>query len=402
MAEFDPADFSDARRKKFPRILRNRASPFLDLDTLYHHAGTRHPRDPSNRAKLLIGNAANPNDWARNAQGRARIADKRNDEHFIITQFSALFVRLHNRFVDEIERTPKRRRWSPRRKFRVAQLHVQRHWQSIVLTDFLPLVVTADVIASVREKGRKWFVGKPYRLRQIPLEFAVGTNRLGHSIGRGRYTLNGKQISGDGSPKRFRIFPLNEEEARPENNLRGGRAVTPEFVIEWNRFFNFSDSTIGDIANDTDQFAGLQVYRRIDRLYARPLMRLPVRDPSNSIGLPVNTIGGANNTVAGVNVVSLAQLDLLRGLSVGLPCGIDVAKKFVGSQALGIDVFELFKPKVDNGAALPEGSIDDVPFLLYVLQEGRTQTEGERLGVFGGRIQAEVILGMLEADRRSI
>ena len=404
MGGFDPADFSSPTGPSSSRRrLRNKATPYIDLDTLYKFDGKRHPSDSKNRAKLRLGNINNPNDWPRNAKGVADIADSRNDEHMIITQLTALFARMHNRIVDFLD-AKYGRRWSALRKFKYAQWQVIQHWQSIVLTDWLPLIVTGDLINDVSKNGNKWYSKRLAKAGIMPVEFSVGSHRLGHSIGRGRYALNGKQLQPDGAPKRFRIFPLNEEEAKPENNLLGNRPVTENFVIEWNRFFNFSTSTIGDIASDVSQFAGLQVYRRIDRLYARPLMRLPVL---GAFGLPANTIGGTNNEVANTPVISLATLDLLRGQSVGLPCGIAQANNLKRTgvfklAALSLGDFDLFKPRNQGGADLPDGSISDVPFLLYLLQEGRSQNQGERLGEVGGRIEAEVIFSMIKYAKVSI
>lgn len=405
MSRFDPADFSNPDRSPpNPDSLRNRVTPTLDLDTIYGDAENQHPVDPSNNAKLLMGNRENPNDWPRNDNGEATIADDRNDEHMIITQLAALFPRMHNRIVDYLDADAKMSRWSHSRKFTFAQEAVIQHWQSIILTDWLPLVVTSDILADVSNNGNRWYKGQAVARGKIPLEFVVGSHRLGHSIGRGRYALNGLQIESDGAPKRFRIFPLDAVEALPENNLLGNRFVTNNFEIEWNRFFNFSSSSLGDIASDVSQFAGLQVYRRIDRLYARPLMRLPVR---GNIGLPANPIGGTSNEVDSVPVISLATLDLLRGKAVKMPCGIQQAKELeeqgmLNKGVLPLEAFDLFKPRGEDGAALPPGSMSDVPFLLYILQEGRTQNAGERLGELGGRIEAEVIYAMLERTEPSI
>lgn len=373
----------------------NRATFAVDLDTLYGRRG--HPRAAGDRAKLAMGTPANALDWPRDAAGAARIADARNDEHFIIAQLAALFVRAHNALVDEVVG---RCGLAARvRRFRIAQRLVIRHFQSIILTDWLPLFVTRDVLDDVAARGPRLFKGLVAAAGAVPVEFLVGTNRLGHSIARGRYRLNGR------TPDPRRLFPLTAAEAQPENNLRGGRPIPAAANIEWNRFFNFSDSRVGDIRNDTDQFAGLQVYRRIDRLYARPLMRLPVAGP----GLPDGPIANSSGSVAGQRVLSLATLDLLRGASLGLPCGGAAAVAAAAAGAVGgpppltLDDFGLALPREAGGAGLDPAAVPaDVPFLLYVLTEAAVRSAGERLGPLGGRIQAEVILAALARDRRSV
>lgn len=375
-----------------PGAPANRATFSLDLDTLYGRRG--HPPAAGDRAKLAMGTPANPLDWPRDAAGVARIADARNDEHFIIAQLAGVFVRAHNALVDEI--ASRCGVGARLRRYHIARRLVRLHFQSIILTDWLPLFVTRDVLEDIAARGRQLFKGRVAAAGAVPVEFLAGTNRLGHSIARGRYRLNGQ------SPGPLRLFPLTAEEARPENNLRGGRPIPAAATIEWNRFFNFSDSRVGDIRNDTDQFAGLQVYRRIDRLYARPLMRLPVAGP----GLPDEPIANSSGSVAGRRVLSLATLDLLRGASLGLPCGgaaAAAAAAAVNGPPLDIDDFGLSIPREAGGAGLDPAAVPaDVPFLLYVLTEAAVRAGGERLGPLGGRIQAEVILGALQRDLQSV
>ena len=129
------------------------------------------------------------------------------------------------------------------------------------------------------------------------------------------------------------------------------------------------------------------------------MMRLPINP---NIGLPEKPVNGTSNEVNGENVVSMASIDLFRGESLGLPCGIQTASSVLNENVLALDDFDLFKPKAEDGGGLPNGSFTDVPFLLYILQEARSQNSGERLGEFGGRIQGEVILGLLERDSKSI
>lgn len=129
-------------------------------------------------------------------------------------------------------------------------------------------------------------------------------------------------------------------------------------------------------------------------------MRLPLNE---KIGLPSMDVNDFPNTVGTEPVVSLASIDLLRGKSLSLPCGIDAALSALGTgDVLPLSAFDLFKNRTDGGADLPSGSLSDVPFLLYVLQEARTQKAGERLGKMGGRIEAEVIIGLLQRQRGSL
>ena len=49
----------------------------------------------------------------------------------------------------------------------------------------------------------------------------------------------------------------------------------------------------------------------------------------------------------------------------------------------------------------PFGWDDETPLWLYVLREADVHGGGERLGEVGGRLVAEVLLGLLDADPES-
>lgn len=44
---------------------------------------------------------------------------------------------------------------------------------------------------------------------------------------------------------------------------------------------------------------------------------------------------------------------------------------------------------------------EDTPLWFYILREAETKAEGRRLGPVGGRIVAEVLIGVLEGDDSS-
>jgi len=49
----------------------------------------------------------------------------------------------------------------------------------------------------------------------------------------------------------------------------------------------------------------------------------------------------------------------------------------------------------------PWGMDDNTPLWFYILQEAAELQSGERLGPVGGRIVAEVMIGLIEGDRTS-
>jgi hypothetical protein len=369
-----------------PRQIRNRATPWIDLDTIYRHDGSRALRDPHDRAKLLLGNAlGNERDFPRDENGRARIPDQRNDENNNVAQLTPVLMAFHNKMVDYLRSQGVRER----RLFRAAKRLTVQHWQAIVLYEFLPEFVEQSLIDDVLLNGPRFYKRRLASRGVIPVEFSVAAQRFGHSTARGRYTLNENF-------NRVRLFPLSESEL--ERNLVGGVPIPPERQIEWNRFFNFANSIQGDLDDDVDQFLGLQVGRKIDRFLARPMLRLPVGGP----GFP-DFILDFENDVAGIPVVSLATLSLFRGKALGLPSGQAVAAA-MGNPVIANDAFGLCNPGLDcpPGDLNLTESIDGSPLFLYLMEESRLTKDGEKLGDTGGRIVAEVMLSLLKNDPRSI
>ena len=109
---FDPV--SSLQRINDPDALENFRTPRFDLDSVYGSGPGDEPfqydRDSIDGVKLLVGKGRDVNtgettsedDLPRNAQGIALIGDPRNDENIIVSQLQLAFIKLHNKFVDQI------------------------------------------------------------------------------------------------------------------------------------------------------------------------------------------------------------------------------------------------------------------------------------------------------------
>jgi hypothetical protein len=98
---------------------------------------------------------------------------------------------------------------------------------------------------------------------------------------------------------------------------------------------------------------------------------------------------------------ALAHLNLRRHRALRLPSGWGVATALEIEPSQRLERADL----VPEGATLgeiPEAVLTSPPLWYYILCEARKLGDGgRRLGPVGGRIVAEVLVGLLEADRHS-
>jgi Animal haem peroxidase/LysM domain len=176
--------------------LKNLRTASLELDSLY---GPPAPRDPANHSRLLVGKVTrlngtqvplkrppgkgDDNDLPREPRNAdplfdraARIGDPRNDENLIVAQLHLAFLKAHNRLVDQ------------GRSFEEARRLVRRHYQHIVLHDFLKRVADPAIVDRVIARNRFYdALAEPFFL---PLEFTVAGFRFGHTMVRDTYDFN--------------------------------------------------------------------------------------------------------------------------------------------------------------------------------------------------------------------
>ena len=352
---FDPT--SSLERQEDPEAVENFRVPTLGLDSLYGsgRAATPHLYDQRvpGAIKLLIDEAA-PKDLPRNSQNVALTGDPRNDENLIVSQLHRAFVGFHNAVVDRVLESGID---DPNEAFTEAQRLVRWHYQWIVVHEFLPKTVGQSVVDDVFGRGRRFYNWrhKPF----IPVEFSVAAYRFGHSQIRPGYIAN---FAGDaGGEFRAHIFDAALDHNVPDpDDLSGGKRA-PRRFIDWPTFFDLGDGRS-------------KPNKRIDTKLSTPLFTLPFVSPN----LPINP-------------GSLAQRNLLRHLTFSLPSGQDVAR------AMRVD--PIARSELADVREL--GFDRQTPLWFYVLREADVVEDGERLGPMGGRLVAEVLIGLLLGDRLS-
>jgi hypothetical protein len=324
--------------------LRNFRTPRLDLECLYASGpgGDPYLYDLDDLDKFLLGinDIGNLDDLPRNRQGRALVGDPRNDVHLIISQLHLAFLKFHNRVVDYL-----RDQGAPAADaFKEAQRLVRWHYQWIVVHEFLPLTVGETLVDDLLANGPQFYAyeDSPF----IPVEFADAAYRFGHSQVRTLYTLNASGAKGA-------IFP----------ECAGTCPVSHDRVVDWRYFFRVDNNFLP------------QPSKKIDVSLAHSLIDLP-------------------QSVVGETEIpeqhSLAYRDLERGLALDLPSGEAVSR--------AMDVEPLTEDEVGLAKT---GYHGETPLFYYILKEAEVRTGGERLGDVGGRIVAEVLLGLIDGDPTS-
>ena len=324
-----------------PSRLRNARSPQLNLECLYGDGPVGHPflfrRDDP--AKLLTG--ADARDVLRNHEGTAIIGDPRNDSHVLMSQMHLAFVHAHNAFVDRARASGQ----AEPAVFDSAARELRWHYQTIVLREFLPSLIGAELTRLLIRGDRRYY--RPQGQAFIPLEFADAAYRYGHSQIRYAYQLNASSAA-------VPIFP----------DLIGFRPVAPEHQVEWRRLFDAPGAPPADRA------------KKIDGRLVSSLIALPV------------VLTGACEVE---EFHSLAVRDLERGQGVGLPSGEAVARR-LGERPL----------TAEEVGAQAAGWAGETPLWYYILREADVREAGSRLGPVGARIVGEVLVGLLDLDPSSV
>jgi hypothetical protein len=356
---------SSLERQNDPDALINFRTPRFDLDSVYGRGPADQPYlyDKTREGTFfLIGEHDNELDLPRNSQETALIGDPRNDENILVSQVHLTMLLFHNKVVERLGEFPEAAPRPGEDSFTAAQRVVRWHYQWAVVHDFLRRIVGDETLNAVLVREPAEPGGKPverarlrfYRVRNqpfMPVEFSVAAYRFGHSMIRARYKFN---TTVPGLP----IFvPGPIADAPPLSHLGGFRALPAQWQIEWRRFFEI----------DGERHPQFQLTRKIDTQIALPLTDLP---PDEA---PV--------------ITSLVRRNLIRGARLGLPSGQAVAN------AMGVE------PLTDAELALPEPG--PAPLWYYVLREAQLHADGSHLGPVGGRIVAEVFLGLLQEDQMS-
>jgi hypothetical protein len=356
--------------------IQNGASPLIDLDSVY---GPRvHLTVPDTTlfddGKFrLVPCGGLHYDLVRDPDG-AVIADRRNDENQMILQIHLLVERMHNKFFDESSNIT-----DPDQRFQEARKQTIYNWQYMILHDYLPRIIEADVLAFLLNEIKKPEFGafkyKPLRdlasgaLRaNLPHEFAIAF-RFGHSQLKRAYKLNSSHpfsvlfnnsLSGSG--------PNNDE----FDDLRGNQTLRQKNLIDWTVFLPGSNPIKSN---------------RIDGKVTAPVFDLP----ESAIPDDIKYVG------------NLPHRNLIRSRQVGV-CSGEVLAAYYGLTPFSPTQIEPDTSKHDlykrNEAVTdPAKQVFSTPLWYYILREAELTNEpgpnSSKLGPLGSRLVGEVLIGAI-------
>jgi heme peroxidase len=358
MVKLSDDDFRVLTPEEIEAKITNGRTPGLDLDNVYYKPA------PRRCSRMVLGFVSGLDRDARSSgkaydlprlprnptPGKDRaavIGDKRDDENLIIAQLHVAFLRAHNAIAAQGH------------TFHEARKILRRHYQWIVIKDFLPRICDPWIVNDILTGGNRVFRPDLDGLF-MPFEFSVAAYRFGHSMVRGMYRYNST----------FRSATLKElfTLTALSGNLKDFETLPESWIIEWQNFLD----------------GGANQARTIDTSLSQTLFELTAfNKPMPEGRLPVR--------------------NLLRGYMLRLPTGQAVASA-LDLPVMSPATIEEVAQSVSHAqlAAVRDGEFTQrTPLWYYILAEAAADGSG-RLGPVGSTIVAEVLVGLIRGSKDSI
>lgn len=313
----------------------------------------------------------------------ALIADPRNDDHLIISQLAALFHELHNIVFERLAAGGYLGDFESYRLFVLARNIVAIAYRSIIVDDLLQLMLEGQVYDHYRASTTRYpqdFLD-PQSDGRVPLEFSHAAYRLGHAMVRFEYTLNHKRPNNIGKPR-----VASAEEILERSSSRNPRRmpVACNWLLDWAHFFDLKEAD-----------KNVDLSRRFS--------------PSVRGALSSSLHFENEDSAEG----GLFYRDLMRGADASLRkveslIGLLREQDRSRSQLLCDPEFRSGEIKNWLGSceSLSEDEIRclsaDPPLFFFLLFEAEHDQNGERLGILGSVILAEVFFAAYRKGEQSL
>lgn len=295
------------------------------------------------------------------------LADPRNDNNLSVAQLTVAMIHFHQRICA----------LNPGKDPEERQAITIRHFQSVVLDDYLRRIVDPVVYNDVRYVGRKVLFADavPPDFR-VPIEFAGAAFRFGHTTVRDNYDWNDLEWPSPSSAQDLRH--LSHQGIISD-------ALADSWVVDWKLFL------AQNAPEASDRFAGLIVSRMGGDLASL--------DPSWVDGEMIRRLASSPP--------NLAEMTLIRGRDLALPSGEALRTHFNHILPKELRIPELARPLENVASGEDDSWKDDLegrtPLWFYVLREAEVHgCVGRHLGPLGSRIVMETIHCAIEMAEVSI
>lgn len=320
----------------------------------------------------------------------AKIPDRRNDEHLIISQLHVLFMNLHNRIIDGIVPDEVDEIGPDHRFFKRAKRLVVLLYQAVIRHDLLTKILDEQVLDTLFEDhGIPPLLDiAPSEDASIPIEFAGAAFRFGHSMVQPAYDI--------GDDVRLSLRRLSEV----LGSANEGPDRRPEHRVKWEHFF--------DLGNVTPNQARPISWNLIKEL--SELGQLP-----GNAGSPSDADEHEHGEARGGGPIGLAGRNLLRGKELDLPYAQRIIWRLAKVRKDYVDAVGLAEQAIDErrfgGFPLlldvlrKWGFENRTPLWTYVLLEPvprQAEPHEARLGKLGSTVVGEVFRCLLTTSEPSI
>jgi hypothetical protein len=305
----------------------------------------------------------------------ALIADPRNDQHVIISQFTVLFHALHNAIVEMLPADDPAL-LSAHKRFACARDATTVIYRNIVRNELLPKVLHEAVRGYYNAVPRQPFFDAEFAKEPsgpLPLEFSHGAFRFGHAMVRDEYNINGDPFS---VPQLLKQTSAHSPDRMP---------LDARWIVNWSHFFSLDGNMPANLSRRLSPSIGPLL---MDSQLFGPI------DESNWHGLPYRDLMSA--ALAGVwSVPNL--IEKIEAKNKALVQNSLALKNSAWKQGL-----KDWLGQAATVSGLDPADIDDLvenpPLPLFVLFEAQMETEGKSLGILGSIIVADVLYALLEEE----
>lgn len=322
----------------------------------------------------------------KNSYAEALIADPRNDSHAIISQMLVLFHELHNRIVDELARSgslpPTANSYADaQRLFVAARTACILIYRNLIRRDLLPRILNRDVCEAY-EKSQLPFLSQVKGEWQAPFEFTNGFFRFGHSMIRAAYRFN---------PRAPEAFGIEQILNRTSENSPSEVPLEGVWLVDWDLFFS-DDPTVGNVSSRIGPWSQVGIGEEV-----AGEGNLIVRDLLSSIAIRPWSVGHLVDRLRESHGPLLEKSEFLRGSRGSRPWATPIAAWLTkrSERPFSVDL----EPELTREEIQALANDPPIPFFVRFEAGMDSGNRGERLGILGSIVVADVIYGVLEHDR---